>query len=219
MSETPQNPVPPPDLSSLLDRIRLRVLLELNCHQWGMIQSFDATTQSAKVQIAALRETVDTTTTPASIVGKPFPILLDVPVFVLAGGKAGLTMPIAAGDVCLVLFNDRDMDNFWHDGSVTVPNSGRAHDLSDGLAIVGFRTKASPLAGYSTTKTVLFNDTTIFSLGAKASLSNPSTSLLTVLTNLVTAVKGYTDTHGDTANATTLTALTAVQTLINQLLE
>lgn len=216
---TPQNPVPNPDLTALLDRMRLRVFLELNCHQWGIVKSFNAAAQTATVQVAVLRQVADTTTDPATLVPKAYPILLDVPVMILTGGKAGVTLPIAVGDTCLLLFNDRDMDEFWNSGSVVIPNSSRAHDFSDALAIIGFRTKANALTAYDTTKAKFYNDTTFITLGTKIKAANATQSLHDVLTSFVTAVKGYTDTHGDTASAGTLTALTAVQTAIDALLE
>ncbi len=135
-----------------------------------------------------------------------------------SGGAGYLTFPVAAGDVCLVLFNDRDFDTFWSTGSIDVPNSLRTHDLSDGLAIVGFRTGANPLAGYDPAKVVLALAATKLSLGAKVRLENGTTDLLTVLTNLITTLTGWVNTGGSTPNPATVTALNAIQTQLNTLL-
>lgn len=212
-------PVSEPDLSSLLTQLKLQVLIELNCHQWGIVQAFDPALQKATVQIAVLRQVVDPTATPPAYVNRPYPLLLDVPVLCLRGGAGVLTFPIAAGDLCLVLFNDRDFDSFWATGNVQEPNSPRLHDLSDGLALVGFSTKAKNLAGYDPAQVVLALGTTKLVLGPKVGLQNATISFLTVLTNLITTLKAYTDTHGDTPNAATLTALTNNQTDITNLLQ
>lgn len=215
----PLAPISDPDLAGLLALFRRQVLTDLNCHQWGVVQSFDATKQTVVVQIAALRQVADYTQNPPAYIAKPYPLLLDVPLFIPAGGAGFLTFPVAAGDVCLVLFNDRDFDSFWATGNATLPNSSRLHDLSDGLAIIGFRTKANPLAAYDTAKTKLALGSTYLTLGTKVHLQNGTTDLLTVLSNLITVLKAFTDTRGDTPNATTLTALTNIQTQLNSFLE
>ena len=216
---SPIAPVPEPDLRSLLSAVKGEVLSLLNCHEWGVVRTFDPALQTATVAIAALRQTVDNSANPPVFIARPYPTLLDVPVCILSGGTGALTFPIAAGDVCLVLFNDRDFDKFWETGSVVLPNSARLHDLSDGLAIVGFRTKASPLAAYDSTRVKLFKGTTLLTLGDKIGLANASTSLKTVLSDLITKLKTAKDTDGTPWDAGTLTDLDGIQTEINNLLE
>ena len=154
-----------PNLRMLLDQYKQEVGYGLNCHEVGTIVSFDATKQTASVQIAVLRLLPGGETT-------PYPILTNCPVFVLSGGAAALTMPIAAGDTCLVLFNDRDLDIWATTGNTAVPNSGRFHDLSDGLVLVGFRHALNPVAGYLTTEAALVN------AGSKVSVANDGTIAL-----------------------------------------
>lgn len=213
--QAPLAPVADPDLRALLDNFKTEIFASLNCHQWGVIQSFNAAKQTAVVQIAMLRQVPQA----GAYVSKACPLLLDVPVFVPAGGTGFLSFPVAGGDLCLVLFNDRDMDTFWATGNVAVPNSARMHDLSDGLAIVGFRTGANPLAGYDAAKVVLALATTRLTLGPKIRLENATTDLLTVLTNLITTLKTWVNTGGSTPNPATVTALTAIQTQLDTLLQ
>lgn len=215
----PIAPVPDPDLRALLEALKLEIFASLNCHQWGIIQSFDAAKQTAVVQIAMLRQIPQVADGAARYVAKPFPLLLDVPVFVNSGGAGTLTFPIANGDLALVLFNDRDIDTLWSTGNVAVPNSGRMHDLSDGLAIVGFRTGAKPLAGYDVAKVVLALASTKIKLGTKVRIENGTTDLLTVLTNLMTVLTAWVNTGGSTPNPATVAALTAITAQLNTLLE
>lgn len=215
----PQFPVPLPDLRALLDAFRTEIFSTLNCHQWGVVQSFNAAKQTIVVQVAVMRQVPEVNAGQAVYVNKPYPLLLDVPIMIPSGGTGYVTFPITAGDLCLVLFNDRDFDTFWATGSVDIPASPRMHDLSDGLAIVGFRTSANPLASYDAAQVVLALAQTKVVLGPKIGIQNATTSLLTVLTNLITALKGWVDTHGDSPNPATIAALTAVQTLITALLQ
>jgi hypothetical protein len=156
----PTGPIQNPDLRAVLNAHRDEIFASFNCHQVGEIVSFDPELQNATVKINARRVVYNRPqTSNAGLQQEPllieYPLLTDVPVFVASGGTARLSMPIAAGDPCLVLFNDRDLDNWWQAGGVQTPNSSRMHNLSDALAIVGFRSKAAPLEDYEADNVVL----------------------------------------------------------------
>lgn len=189
-----------PDLSALLNEYRDHILFRINCHQIGTIVSFNKASQTATVALVVLRVVGDKT--------MPYPVLVDVPVFTYSGGTAVLTMPITAGDTCLVLFNDRDFDNWFESGATAVPNTDRAHSLADGLAIVGFRSKAKPIADFSDTDAQLRMGATKIGMdGTKIEFRNGSYSLLNIFTNLNTVLQNWVNTGGSTPNSATLTAL------------
>ena len=85
------------------------------------------------------------------------PELLDVPFMVYSGGGYCLTLPIKPGDDCLVIFGDNCMDGWWQNGGVQNQVEMRRHDLSDGFAIVGFRSQPGVVAGYSSDTAQLRN--------------------------------------------------------------
>ena len=70
------------------------------------------------------------------------PILQDVPVFFPGGGSVCMTFPVNIGDECLVIFSDTAIDNWFHSGEILPPHSRRRHSLSDGFALIGFRSRA-----------------------------------------------------------------------------
>ncbi len=215
MSDAPRpvQRVAEPDLAALLAAHRAEIFSSLNCHQWGTIQSFDADKQTATVQIAALR------LVPTSQGGKPiyvpraYPVLQDVPVMILAGGDGRLTFPIAAGDLCLVLFNDRDFDAFWATGTVSGPNSQRMHDLSDGLAIIGFRTKAAPISDFFEDGAELRFGDSFLQLTDKVNLASSLTDLKTTLNAVLTALTALNGKTGPSA----ATQIAAAQTQVDNL--
>lgn len=163
----PNGPIENPDLRALLNAHRDEVFASFNCHQIGTVESFDADKQTASVKINARRVVYDKPQTENGVLQQQprildYPLLTDVPVFVASGGRARLTLPIAAGDTCLVLFNDRDLDAWWSSGVVAAPNSSRMHSLSDGLALVGFRSLANKFEDYSATDAELrFGDAVV----------------------------------------------------------
>lgn len=136
-----QNLIPnDPELSDLLSLFRKDLLLGLNCHHVGTVKAFDAATQTAKVTINYKRTYFE----PDALgviqpVLKDYPILIDAPVIFLGGGNFQLTFPVASGDECLVIFNDRDIDN-WFAGSTNAPvATPRLHAFSDAFVLVGLR--------------------------------------------------------------------------------
>lgn len=139
-------PQSPPKLRDIFDAFKSEIAKEINCILPGIIQGFDMANQTATIQIAVkkiLNVALDGTQTYAQ-----YPVLQEVPVMILTGGSGHLTFPIAAGDSCIVLFNDRDIENWFLTGQASVPNSGRLHDKSDAFAIVGIRHSQNAIQSY-----------------------------------------------------------------------
>jgi hypothetical protein len=146
----------PPSLDALLAQHKRDVLKSVNCARVGVIESFDASSQTATVKIAQQQVT---SISPQGIrTIQEYPLLLAVPVVFTGGGGYTLTFPIAQGDECLVIFNDREIDNWLANGAGTTPTTGRVHDLSDGICIVGLRSNPRALANVSTTAVQLRSD-------------------------------------------------------------
>jgi len=208
--ENPQSlkTVPPPDLRALLLALRREIMSDINCCLPGTIAAYDEGTQSASVTINLQRQVGATTVA--------YPMLTDVPVFVLGGGKAYLSFPIAAGDPCGVFFCDRNIDDWWTTGSTgSPPNNPRLHSLSDGFALVGLRSKAGALSGLSATAASLINGTSGINVDAKIGIFNAETSMLLVLQDIILALTALNSvkTGGD-ASAAIATASTAVTNLL-----
>ena len=111
-----------------------KIASELRVAAPGIIQSYNAGTNTATVQLA-IREKVnqmDGTTQDTDL-----PLLLDCPVMMPRGGGFALTFPVAAGDECLVVFADACIDSWWQSGGVQNQAEKRRHDLSDGIVIPG----------------------------------------------------------------------------------
>lgn len=144
-------------MAMLLDAVKLEIMKTINCAKVGVIQEFNPDNQTATVQIAFTQVTSISTQNVRTVAD--YPLLLNVPVQFPAGGGCTLTFPVQPGDECLVVFNDRQIDNWLEAGAGQPPNIGRVHDLSDGLAILGFRSNPRALASFSTTTTQLRTDT------------------------------------------------------------
>lgn len=155
MSSPNTGPLVPPDLRSLFDSERRTSLVNCNKIQIGVIESYDAAKQSATVQLVNQRVVGNSpmvgSAIPPNPTVYPYPLLVDVPVWMFSGGSAFIGMPISKGDPCIVFFNDRDLDPWWTNGTTGAPpNSARIHSLADGMALVGVRPATTPLADLPT---------------------------------------------------------------------
>lgn len=117
---------------------------------------FDENAQTVSVQPAVMeviREDAVPTIT-------QLPILDDVPFSIPRAGGWSLTMPIAVGDECLLVFSDMAFDHWWESGGVQKQPDGilYRHDIGDAMAIFGVTSKPRALANYSTSSAQLRSD-------------------------------------------------------------
>lgn len=231
---------PQPDLADLLALWKKDILLNLNCHHVATIQSFDPEKQTVSATInykkTYFQRSSDGVYQP---VLKDYALLIDVPVIIMQGGNGSLTMPIAQGDECIILFNDRDIDNWFQSGQVQGTATSRLHSFSDGFALIGVNNSRNSLSGYDPVRAALNNGTTRVAVGAnKILIENMTTTLntqlqalttqLTMLTAAlatltVTGVTSGSSASGPPANALAITAIgtniSSIATQIGSLLE
>ncbi len=168
ITDVKQNLIPnEPELKDVLELLKKDISLSLNCHAIATIQSFDSEKQTASATVN-YRQTyfergADGVYVP---VLKNYPLLVDCPVVCLGGGAGALTFPIAEGDECLVLFNDRDLDNWFSGSSSSAVATSRLHSFADGVLVVGLRSLANSLSDYNTSGTELKFGTTKLKIGA-----------------------------------------------------
>lgn len=225
----PQAVVPAdPSLRDLLDLLKKDIMLSLSAHHIGSVQSFDPSTQTATATINYKKTYTQLNKTSGLYeqVLVDYPILIDCPVVCLGGGPASLTFPIAKGDECLVIFNDRDMDNWFQGGSGGQVATPRLHSFSDGIILVGIRSMGNVLGSYDSTRAIIQNGTTFIGIGSSLiKLANQTTTLNTLLQSLITQIKAITVDVGGIGpaqglvSATSQAALLAVANQISGLLE
>ncbi len=226
-----------PTLASALELLKKNILLSLNCHAIATVQSFDPDAQTISATIN-YSQTYFTQTNVGKLEEKTqeYPILVDVPVISLCGGSSYLSFPIEKGDQALILFNDRDIDNYVKGAFSGAPATSRLHSMSDGIAIVGLNKISTfdethakiqwgdngPEVGVSETKVLVKN-----TIGT---LNDLLQELVNEVKTLVAQTAAITVTPGSLAgpsspplNAAAITAvsaqLTATATKIGQLLE
>lgn len=177
-----------PDLKTLLDNWKDYLFDSMNCHALGTIQKFNVANQTAEITLNYPVSSFDSNGVESSL---EYPVLIDCPVIILAGGAGALTFPVTPGDTCLILFNDKDIDNWWYSGQKQPLNTPRKHAFTDAIALVGLRSRQNAITDYASDKTQLRYGTTKVTLGAKIKLQNNSTDLLTSLNVLISALDTF----------------------------
>jgi len=138
--------IAPPDLTSTLENAARGTKVGMNAVQIGIINSFNPTNQTATIQLA-LKQVVAVAPDGSRTI-REHPLILECPVMTMFGGDSFINMPIAAGDNCIVLFNDREIDNWLYNGGLQTPTTARVHDISDAIAIVGIRHYQNSIAQF-----------------------------------------------------------------------
>ncbi|MCH8821326.1 hypothetical protein IID23_02260 [Patescibacteria group bacterium] len=110
----------------------------------GFIVSFNASSQLAEVQPAIKRLLIGD-----RIIS--IPKLINVPVVLVKAGDFTITLPITAGDECLLFFSERSIDTWIDFGEERKPNDIRMHDYSDCFALPCSTSKPSATTSFSTT--------------------------------------------------------------------
>lgn len=151
------------------------------------IISYDATTQTASVQVSAQR-LVDSADRQEATTGR-IP-LEDVPVHTASGGGWAMTFPIKPGDTALLLFSQIGYDHWlWADQDSAGLVAGRAapwlkrrFSQRDGLCLVGFNSIPRAVQDYSATDSQWRNSdaTQKISLNDDASITIDTDVSLTV---------------------------------------
>lgn len=129
------------DAEKMLDTLMSRAAATINCCVPGVVTQFFPASQTASIQPTVRRRI----RAEKGVQEMAYPLLTDVPVLMLGGGQHFFTMPVQPGDECIVLFADSCIDAWWQSGSIQNPIIARTHDLSDGFALVGFRSKPNTI--------------------------------------------------------------------------
>ena len=228
-----QVPLTEPQLSDLLDLWKKDTFLSLMCHGVATITAFDPTTQTATATMNYAK-TFLVKQADGSYAGqlRPYPPLSGCPVIFLGGVESYLTFPDVVGVECQVLFNDRDLDNWFTNNGQSL-SSSRLHSFSDATLLVGMRSKKNVIANFDTDRILLKKGNAVVGVGMNNELVKIANELYTLnglLQQLITAVQGITVGPGTFSNSggsvagssgkpLNSTAFTTIANKLNNLLE
>lgn len=214
------------------------IMSRLNCHNIGRIIEFDSATQTCTVELMQIKQFNDQAFIPAPIT--------QVPLIIYGSDNSYITLPNPVGSVCLLLFLDRNIDNFLETGEQYMPETSRMHDFTDAVALTTFKTLANPIENYDENAITMYYKTIInevlyeaviknagnainlkmtngnnysqINIASKIKIENNNRNLYTLIGNLITAINNITITNNAVSSASK-TALNNVKTQFGELLE
>jgi len=96
----------------------------------GEIQSYDSVKLTCSVRLG-ISPVIDDQP-------EEYPIISGVPVVFPRTKNGGITFPLSAGDSALIVFSERNLDQWRTFGPGQPPLDGRIFDINDAIAIPGF---------------------------------------------------------------------------------
>lgn len=226
------------NLSEISQLLKDSVMSNLNCHNIGRIIEFDSTTQTCTVELMQIKQFNDQAFIPAPIT--------QVPLIIYGSDNSYITLPNPVGSICLLLFLDRNIDNFLETGEQYMPETSRMHDFTDAVALTTFKTLANPIENYDDNAITMYYKTIInevlyeaviknagnainlkmtngdnysqINIASKIKIENNNQNLYTLIGNLITAINNITITNNAVSSASK-TALNNVKTQFGELLE
>ena len=122
-----------PNWIQTLDGVKRQTGYELNCMRIGIVQAFYPEDLTVDVLIAN-KKTLNINKEGTQNV-KDFPVIRAKVVYC----NPFETFPINQGDECVLLFADREIENWFINGEVNPEGYPRMHSLTDAVAIMGIR--------------------------------------------------------------------------------
>jgi hypothetical protein len=200
-----------PTITEIMELLADNIGAKLRVSSTGEIVTYDPIKRTASISIGETLVLGDGTTMPI-----PAP-LLDVPVITLQGGTAQINggvhlgFPIGAGDECLVIFCDFNIDNWFTAGGQQIPANARQHDISDGFAIVGPNSLANTLRTFLTAlEGGISSETAKLAINPETGLitiANEAATLAQILSNVISAINATNTPSGDCLISQILTAV------------
>lgn len=133
-----------------------RNAMRLNTAIPGIINAFDATTQTVSATPGIKAKYIDPTTGKVSYIA--YPMITNIPLSIVRGAGISITQPITPGYPCTLIFSQRSIDNFVLEKNVANPVEGnnpmtsiiRCMDITDALCFPGIITTKDTIPNYAT---------------------------------------------------------------------
>lgn len=158
--------------------------LEINTAIPGEIIAFDPVTQTASVNIAIQAQHHDTRVPVTTLPGVP----------VMFPGVMGfvITFPIKTFPCpCMLVFQQRSIDEWHTEGGVVDPLDNRSHDMSDAVCIPGLRHSKQAIADFNNENMELRSEdgsTKVVIADGKIALTNGEAELVSIVSQLLGAL-------------------------------
>ena len=181
-----------PNLEDVFEIVKEYTMAFINCSRIGRIRSFNPENCTAYIDIMELIPNDGTNEIPS--------ILADVPVIFYGSRNTRITPPDIVGSNCVLIFQDRNIDNFLTTGEQYEPDNGRTHSYADCVALLTLNSYIDEPVMYDANALTLYNGTQFAKIfndsmelyAEKIKLYNSQTTLLTLIKSLIEEIQKIT---------------------------
>jgi hypothetical protein len=196
-------------------------LVDVHTHLPGRIESYDAATQRASVQVELRQARYEPDGTR---VADRQPVIPDVPVLMSGAGEFRTTYPLQRGDQVWLEISEGALTLWKPRGGDVDPVDDRRMDLSDAVAVVGLRSANNALKNCPTDRMSIGHDTgaTVEITESEVRVGGNDASGAVVVQSALTGAQGFmvalaAAITAQSGNPPGAAALTALQTALGNL--
>lgn len=205
-----------PNLEDVFEIVKEHTMSLINCSKIGRIRSFNPNNCTAYIDIMELIQNDGNNEIPS--------ILADVPVIFYGSRNTRITPPDIVGSNCLLIFQDRNIDNFLTTGEQYEPDNDRTHSYADCVALLTLNSYIDEPVMYDANALTLYNGTQFAKIfndsielyADKIKLYNSQTTLLTLINTLIDTIKELTTAGTSAAQAIDSASQQALENLKTQ---
>jgi hypothetical protein len=177
-----------PDLHTAIGMADNKSALDFNCMRIGIVQEFYKEDLTVSVLITNKRE--DRLNNNGTQQSRNFALIRAKVCYC----NPFITCPISAGDECILLFNDREIESWFINGEVNPIAYSRMHDLTDAVAIFGIRSLPKMIEIYDNClhlihPTKVLADNFHASNGANGTFVSKDNKTITVTDGIITGIQ------------------------------
>lgn len=128
------------------DKYSKAVSSKIYCALPAIIESVNYTNQTLEAKPVTIMKSNDIHGVQSDV---SMPLLVDVPFQCYKGNNYSVTVPVHAGDECLIIFTDVDFSAWFQNGGFNYAEHGFIHSYSNAMAIVGFSSEVNAIPNYN----------------------------------------------------------------------
>lgn len=178
------------DLKDIVNLTSESVQAIINCCKIGRIIDFKPDNWTVTVEILQIMTVNNKNLIPT--------VLPEVPLLFYGANGTSITTPNIIGQNCLLLFCDRNIDNFLLTGQRYVTDNSRKHSFADAVALLTVNSFVDTPPMYDENALTLSNQDDFIKIyndsielyAEKIKLYNSKTTLLALINSLIDAIKG-----------------------------
>lgn len=167
-------------LNKAIESVKNNIFSNLYCHNIGRILEYDAITCTATVEMLQVKQWYGQSFYPT--------LITDVPIVMFGTANCRITMPNPVGNYCVLLFMDRNIDNFMETGEAQLPATERMHSMSDCVALLTINSNINEAPMYDENALTLSNEQNFIKIKPDSiSIANDKQNLASLIQEFLTA--------------------------------